>query len=59
MCSVALEQLGDLGQHLVLSLAGIIEPPQFALPRTSKVLGQAHLVLGAALADRAKWEYLS
>ena len=44
-------ELGDLGLHLIHSLAGIFEPPQFALPRASKSLRQAPFVLGAALAD--------
>ena len=46
------------GQHLIPSLAGIVEPPQFALPSTksSKVLGQAHLLLGAALAGPSQVE---
>lgn len=38
-------------QHLVLFPTGIVEPPQYALPRESKSLGQARFVLGAALAD--------
>ena len=58
-CPVALEQLGELVNIVTIPLAGIIEPPESALPRVSKVLGQAPVVLGAALAERAKGKYLS
>lgn len=41
-------------QPLIRSLAGIIEPPQFALPRAPRILAKHICSLAQLLADRAK-----